>query len=91
MRPETKEKQAWRARRVQPSGRPCGALSGLDAQRSVCERPQQAKRTANEQPFRTPNHNLIPTKSGPTVGVHLSHLMFGLLALTATALFARLC
>ena len=68
MRQEATEKQE---RRVQHSGRPCGAPSVLDAKRSVCERPPQAKSTTLEEPFQTPNHNLIPTKSGPTIGVHL--------------------
>jgi len=72
MRPHTTDKPEQRARRVQPSGRPAGAPSGLDAQRSVCKGQTQAKRTATEQPFQTPNHNLIPTKTGPTIGVHLS-------------------
>ena len=72
MRRETTEQQEWRAHRVQPSGRPFGAPSGLDAQKSVCERQPQAKRTATEQPFQTPNHNLIPTKTGPTIGVHFT-------------------
>ena len=67
---EATEKQERRAPRVQSSGRPCGAPSGLDAERSVCERPSQAKRTTIEKPFQTPNHNLIPTKTGPTFGVH---------------------
>lgn len=68
MRQEATAKQE---RRVQPSGRPCGAPSGLDAKRSLCERPPQAKSTTLEEPFQTPNHNLIPTQSGPTIGVHL--------------------
>ena len=71
MRQEATEKQE---RRVQHSGRPCGAPSVLDAKRSVCERPPQAKSTTLEEPFQTPNHNLIPTKSGPTIGVHLKRL-----------------
>ena len=69
---EATEKHERRAPRVQSSGRPCGAPSGLDAERSVCERPSQAKRTTIEKPFQTPNHNLIPTKTGPTFGVHFS-------------------
>jgi hypothetical protein len=71
MRRETTENQEWRALRVQPSGRPCGAPSGLDAGRSLCERQGQSKSTTNKQPFQTPDHNLTLTKSGPTYGVHL--------------------
>ena len=93
MRQETREKQEWRARRVQPFGRPCGAPSGLDAGRTFCERQQQAKSTTEKQPFQTPDHNLTLTKSGPTIGVHLSrhgkrfHFHFGLTSdnLTSTS------
>jgi len=72
MRQEATGKHEWRTRRVQSSGRPCGAPCGLDAGRSVCERAPQAKRTAIEKPFQTPNHNLIPPKNGPTIGVHFN-------------------
>jgi hypothetical protein len=60
------------ARCVQSSGRPSGAPSGLDA-----ATPLHHPLTTNYSPlpepiFQTPNHNLIPGKTGPAFGVHFT-------------------
>ena len=71
MSQENRENQAWRALRVQPSGRPL--RGSLRAGRAEVRLRASAtdKNTTDKQPFQTPKHNLIPTKIGPTYGVHL--------------------
>ena len=61
-----------RARRVQPSGRPSGAPSRLDAAKLAWDPPHTREGTDFADQLQTPSHNLIPAKSGPKVGVHFN-------------------
>lgn len=56
--------------RVQPSGRPYGAPSGLDAD-GWFPHTDIIDKTSTRNPFlQTPNHNLISGKNGPMIGDH---------------------
>ena len=55
---------------VHPCSRPSGAPFGMDAASPSCQPSEARTERVIEHPFQTPEHNLIPGKSGPKVGVH---------------------
>jgi transposase len=60
-----------RPRRVQPSGRPCGAPCGLDAAGAICEEGLGRESALDNTRCQAGKLNLIFLLFGPTFGVHL--------------------
>ena len=60
---------------VQPSARPSGAPSRLDADGWFPYDRTTAKTSTRHLILQTQNHNLIPRKIGPTIGDHFMDLV----------------